>query len=299
VHFERTVARASAFRSFFGGRKKTRTFSTLSSGPQGTRMSGIFRLLPTLTLLLLQACAQAQHSLADSPRPSPNLEVSTLEAGGDPDKRYFLMRRPHIDALERGSLGLVLIIPGGPGDDSTKGLAENLYQFGIPRGYLAARLLAKRWTSDQRIVWPTPRVPVEGMRFSTREFVEAVISDVSAKHPIDPERIFLAAWSSGGPAAYDSTLTLPAVRGAVIAASIFNARHFPPLAGGAGRSFYILHSADDKLIPLTMAETAVEQLGNAGARVTLAPYAGAHGSWMGATFTSIRDAVRWLEAGSP
>ena len=80
------------------------------------------------------------------------LETTAFDAQGDPDKPYFLMRRPPKDDIGSGPLGLVLIIPGGPGDDSQRRLVENLYRFGVPPGYLAARLVARKWTDDQRIV---------------------------------------------------------------------------------------------------------------------------------------------------
>ena len=58
---------------------------------------------------------------------------------------------------------------------------------------------AVKWTPEQRITWPTKANPVEGMEFSTEEFVELVIADIRSRgKPVDPAQVYLLAWSSGG-----------------------------------------------------------------------------------------------------
>ena len=86
---------------------------------------------------------------------------------------------------------------------------------------MLAQPVAVKWNERQQIVWPTGKNRVEGMKFSTEEFVDAVIKDVAGKHELDPERIFTLSWSSSGPAAYAVSLTSKRVTGSFIAMSVF------------------------------------------------------------------------------
>jgi predicted esterase len=135
------------------------------------------------------------------------------------------------------------------------------------------------------------------MKFATEELVGKVIADVSAKHKIDRQRIFLLAWSSGGPAAYAIALHKHSpVAGSLVAMSVFKPRELPALASAAKRSFYVLHSPQDEVCPYPMAQQAAASLQNAGARATLVDYAGGHG-WHGDIFGNIAAGMEWLEAG--
>lgn len=232
-----------------------------------------------------------QNAMADFHEPR-SLDMRAAE---DADKRYFLIG-PHVGVEpDKKGLGLVVVLPGGDGGEQARRFVENLFKYGAPRGYLVAQLVAPKWREDQRIVWPTSKVPAEGMKFSTPEFVGSVIADVEARHLLDPGRIFLLAWSSGGPAAYDSTLTQSKVRGAMIAASVFKPELHAPLGGAKSKSYYLLQSSGDEITPFPHAERARDELTKAGAKVLLETYEGGHGAWMGTTFSSVRDAIQWLE----
>lgn len=247
---------------------------------------------------LTQGCAVSTPATGVPAPTRPPFEVTPKQAQGDPDKLHFLMRRPGIDRPESGPLGLVVIIPGGPGDESLRSFTENLYRYGVPPNYLGVWLHSKKWTPEQRIVWPTRTLSVASMRFSTADFVNDVISDVGQSHAIDAKRIFVVGWSSGGPASYDALLTSKAVRGVVVAASVFRSTHFPSLQAAAGRGVYIIHSREDSLAAYSMAEEALDRFLAVGARAALSTYSGPHGAWIGTAFAPVREGIRWLELGN-
>ena len=222
------------------------------------------------------------------------VQSEELRAGKDDDKQYFLMQPANTKAPAKG-FGLVLILPGGDGSAAFNPFCQRIVENGLPGGYLAAQLVAKKWNENQQIVWPTAKTKAPGQKFTTEEFIDAVVKDVKAKHKIDDERIHLFAWSSGGPAAYAATLTKGTpVRGAFVAMSVFKPQSMPPLAMAKDKAFYVLHSPEDKLCPMRMAEAARDDFAAAGGRTKLTTYAGGHG-WHGDVFQNIRDGIAWLE----
>jgi hypothetical protein len=66
----------------------------------------------------------------------------------------------------------------------------------VPAGYLVAQPVAIQWQDDQEIVWPTAKVKADGMKFTTEEFIDSVIDDVSVRHKLDKSHIFTLSWSS-------------------------------------------------------------------------------------------------------
>ena len=132
------------------------------------------------------------------------------------------------------------------------------------------------------------------MKFSTEEFLYAVIKDVKKKYPVDKHRIFVLAWSSGGPVAYAATLQKETpITGAFIAMSVFKPEQLPSLQNAKGRLFYLLQSPQD-FIPFRMVEQARDQLTSAGAIVKLETYEGGHG-WQGDPYKMIQKGFEWLE----
>jgi predicted esterase len=154
--------------------------------------------------------------------------------------------------------------------------------------------VAVKWSDSQEIVWPTEKNRDPGMKFSTEDFVEAVIKDVEGKHPLDPERIFTLTWSSSGPAAYAISLTSKRVTGSLIAMSVFKPDLLPPLEKAKGHGYYLYHSPDDRVCPFRMAEQAAKDLEQRGAAVKLTTYKGGHG-WRGNVFGNIKTGIQWLE----
>jgi len=229
----------------------------------------------------------AQKDVADIPH-------QDLRAGADKDKRYFLIVAGDRLQVPPGGFGLVVVLPGGDGGPDFLPFVKRIYKHALPKGYLVAQLVAVKWTPEQPIVWPTEGVKVAKQRFSTEQFVDAVVKDVAGKFPLS-DRIFSLAWSSGGPAAYAASLheTKP-VTGSFIAMSVFKPKQLPPLAQAKAHAYFLYHSPQDRVCPFGMAKAADQALTAQGAKVKLLEYAGGHG-WRGAVYPRIREGVQWLE----
>jgi predicted esterase len=214
--------------------------------------------------------------------------VSVDVKEGEPGEYFFL-------AASGEPAGLVVILPGGDGSADFHPFIKNLHEHGLAGKYAIAQLIAKKWRPNQQIVWPVQRNRTAGMKFSTEEFVAAVVKDALAKQTVDPERVYLLGWSSGGPPCYATMLQKESpARGALVAMSVFQPKFYGEPASAAGRSFYIYHSPEDQVCPHRMAQQANETLSAAGAKTTFVEYNGGHG-WHGDIFGSIRQGIEWLE----
>jgi RNA polymerase sigma factor (sigma-70 family) len=235
--------------------------------------------------------AKEEDPLADV----ADVPAQDLRAAGDADKRYFLIGPMKNSRPPASGYGLMVILPGGGGGPDFHPFVRRIAKNALPDRYLAAQPVAVKWIADQEIVWPTKTNPVEKMKFSTEEFVAAVIEDVAKKHKLDRSNVFTLSWSSSGPAAYATALhDKTGVRGSFVAMSVFNPRYLPPLAGAKGHAFYLYHSPQDRVCPYRMAEQAKTALAENGAKVRLETYAGGHG-WRGDVYADIRTGVEWLE----
>jgi predicted esterase len=218
-----------------------------------------------------------------------------LRAGDDANKRYFLIGRTKDAKAPADGYGLVVIMPGGDGSADFNPFVRRIFKNALPEGYLAAQPVAVKWTPEQQIVWPTKTNPVAGMKFSTEEFVGAVIEDVAKKQKLDRGRVFTLSWSSSGPAAYAVSLQeKKTVTGSLVAMSVFNPRFLPPLKAASGHAYYLYHSPQDRVCPYRMAEQAKTSLTENGAKVRLETYEGGHG-WRGDLYADIRSGIEWLE----
>jgi predicted esterase len=254
-------------------------------------------MTPTIRVGILVAClvplvasrAAAQDDVADVPS-------QDLRAGKDDQKRYFLIGPAKGAKAPKDGYGLVVILPGGPGTADFHPFVKRIYKNALPDGYLAAQPVAVKWADDQEIVWPTAGTKklVKAAKFTTEEFVEAVIADVAAKHKLDPARVFTLSWSSSGPAAYAVSLSSKKVTGSLIAMSVYKPDQLPELKAAKGHGYYLYHSPDDRVCPFRMAEQAEKELTKAGATVSLVKYAGGHG-WRGPLYQDIRAGIEWLE----
>jgi predicted esterase len=221
-----------------------------------------------------------------------------LRAGGDKDKRYFLFGPGKGAKAPAAGYGLVVVLPGGEGGADFRPFVGDISKKAMPKGYLVAQSVAVKWTAEQEITWPTKKDPAAKMKFSTEEFVEAIIKDVGKKHKLDPKRVFTLSWSSGGPAAYAISLSgKTAVKGSLIAMSVFVPRKLPPLKNAKGQVYYLLHSPTDNVCRVFFARWARNALRQNKARVTLETYEGGHG-WHGDYFGNMRKGIRWLEKNS-
>jgi predicted esterase len=240
-----------------------------------------------LASLLFGRWLPAQDDIAD-------IASQELRAEEDKAKQYFLVGPRKGAAAPGKGYGLLVVLPGGDGSADFHAFVKRIYKNAVPEGYLLAQPVAVKWTEKQEIVWPTERNRVEGMKFSTEEFVDAVIRDAGQRHSIDPERIFTLTWSSSGPAAYALSLTNKKVTGSFIAMSVFKPDLLPPLETAKGHGYFLYHSPDDRVCPFRMAQQALKELGEKGAMVKLATYEGGHG-WRAGLYDHIREGMQWLE----
>jgi predicted esterase len=218
-----------------------------------------------------------------------------LKAGGDEKKEYLLIGATKDRKVPKDGFGLVVIMPGGDGSAEFHPFVKRIFAHALPDGYLAVQPIAVKWTDDQEVVWPTAGLKVEKMKFTTEEFISAVIADIGKKHKLDPARTFTLSWSSSGPAAYAISLQeKPVVAGSFVAMSVFKPDLLPDLKAAQGHAYYLYHSLADEVCPFEMARDAEKALGDAGAKVTLAEYGGGHG-WRGDVFGDIRTGIEWLE----
>jgi predicted esterase len=247
-----------------------------------------FFLIASLSLALLTGQRLvAQDDVAD-------VVSQDLRAGKDENQRYFLVGPPKGVKAPAKGYGLLVVLPGGDGSADFHPFVKRIYKHAVPEGYLLAQPVAVKWTEKQERVWPTAKNAVQGMKFSTEEFVDAVIADVGGRHKLDPERIFTLTWSSSGPAAYAVSLTSEKVTGAFIAMSVFQPNLLPPLEKAKGHGYFLYHSPDDRVCPYRMAEKAAKDLEERGAKVKLVTYEGGHG-WRAGLYDHIQEGVRWLE----
>jgi predicted esterase len=217
------------------------------------------------------------------------------KAGGDETKEYFLIGASKDRKVPTDGFGLVVIMPGGDGSAEFHPFVKRIAQNALPEGYLAAQPIAVKWTDDQEIVWPTSKLKVDKMKFTTEEFVAAVIADVSKLHKVNPRKTYTLSWSSSGPAAYVISMQeKPIVAGSFIAMSVFKPDLLPELKAAKGHAYYLYHSPDDRICPHRMAAAAEKQLSKEGAAVKLVEYEGGHG-WRGNTFDDVRAGMEWLE----
>jgi predicted esterase len=226
-----------------------------------------------------------------------DVAAEDLRAEKDENKRYFLIGPRKDIQIPKKGYGLVVILPGGSGSADFHPFVKRIYKHAIPDGYLVAQPVAVKWTDKQVVVWPSEKNPAEKMKFSTEEFVAAVIKEVAARHEVNPKSVFTLSWSSSGPAAYAVSLTNETVTGSIIAMSVFKPELLPPLKQSQGHAYFLYHSPDDKICPFRMAERAAEDLEKCGAKVKLVPYDGGHG-WRGGLYLHIRQGVEWLAENS-
>ena len=225
-----------------------------------------------------------EDELADTP-------AVEKRVGDDENQRYLLIEKKET-APDQG-YGLLVVLPGGDGSAEFSSFVRRIRKYALPAGYLIAEPIAPMWTANQQATWPTKKLRVPGMKFTTEEFVAAVIDDVAAKEKLDPARVFVLGWSSGGPPAYAATCANPKVRGAFVAMSVFKPDQMP-LGGAKEKAFYVYHSPDDRMIPIRFAEQAVKDLEKHGAKAILKTYPGGQG-WQSNVYPDQRAGIEWLE----
>lgn len=198
--------------------------------------------------------------------------------GGDPRRAW--LRHEAIDVEPpAGGFALLVVLPGGDGSIDVAPFVRDVLRGRAGDDVVVLQMIAPPIEPDDRdaVVWPTARLRDDRVDFTIEPVVHAAIDEAVRELPIDPKRIAVLGWSSGGPPAYGLTLVADGpVRGAVVAMSVFKPDLLPPLDGAKGRSFSIVHSPED-FIAMRFPDAARAALREAGARVELRPYAGGHG----------------------
>ena len=261
-------------------------------GHTGRNASGVLVLCAALCSLWLRGFAPAEARADDEKPDGP--PVKEMTAGGDEHMRFFLIGL-NAKAAPAGGYRLLLVLPGGDGSEEFRPFVTNVAARALPDGYLVAQLVAPKWREgNDRIVWPTEKVPDDKMKFPTEEFIDAVVGEVRKGHEVDAKHVYALGWSSGGPPVYAAAMRPETpLTGAFVAMSVFKPADLPPAEKLDGRAFYVLHGNRD-FIPMRFPELARDMLAKAGAETKLSVYEGKHG-WQGDVFGTIRAGVEWLE----
>src|SRR6185295_4339024 len=169
--------------------------------------------VPAVLLLLLGVALAGDDKGGKPAKPAdpaakdaepPDPDIQDLRAGGDEKKRYLVHRPKAADAKEvkgakDGGRPALYVLPGGTGDETFKGFVKAIRNTALTDDWLAVQLVSVKWRDDQVSVWPIEKNPARDQKFTTEEFFAAVHKDVTKAYKIDPKRVFMLGWSSGGP----------------------------------------------------------------------------------------------------
>jgi tRNA A-37 threonylcarbamoyl transferase component Bud32/predicted esterase len=237
----------------------------------------------------------SQPDGGETPADIADIPMLDLRAGGDEKKRFLLIGLHDGQTAPEPGYRLLIVLPGGAGDASFSPFVRRIYKNVLDQNWVIAQLVAPQWDSAQarNLVWPTAKDRYPAAKFTTEQFVDAVVAEIEKQHSLDSRCVFTLSWSSGGPAAYAVSLD-PATRvtGSFIAMSVFRPEKLPDLATAKSRLYYLLHSPKD-FISIKMPETARDRLQAEGARVEFQTYDGGHG-WHGDVYGQLRQGLEWL-----
>jgi len=223
---------------------------------------------------------------ASKPIPVPRPKSLQLKDGSW--TRYLLIAPGESKRKPPRGFPLLIALPGGDGSAEFFPFVKRLQEQALEGNFFVAQPIA-----PPHIVWPTQHSLA--LYAPTETAIAAIVEDVAHQHGIDRDQIFALAWSSSGPAVYNAVLQPETpLKGAFIAMSVFKPGDLPPLAAAADKSIFLYHSREDQTCPFGMAEAALTQFREAGARVTLLEYAGGHG-WTGPVYEDVQAGVKWLQ----
>jgi predicted esterase len=220
--------------------------------------------------------------VADAP-PAP--VIFELPSGAK--TRYIPIPPSANQAKPAAGYPLLFVLPGGNGSEEFHPFVRTIHSDHLDGRFFVAQLIA-----PPQSVWPT-----EGSRSqiaTTDDSIRFIVEQIRKQHPIDPTRVFALAWSSSGPAIYESILKDNSpLTGAYIAMAVFRPKDFSTFKSIAGKRLFLLHSPEDKVCPYSMAKEAQTTLSAAGGDLRMLDYAGGHG-WQGDVKTNIRTGMDWL-----
>ncbi len=228
----------------------------------------------------------------------------------DPQRAYWLLCPAYIgpptaqaglpQLPRKATFGLIVALAGGSGNgEDLTDFWQDAIQKSLKDGYFVALPIAPKWAANQPAAWLTQQNvgQVKDARFTTEQFLDEVITDVSSRYPIDRNRLFLHGVAEGGLAAYACSLNpVTPFRGFYILSSAFRTSQLPPLTNARGRHYLLQQSKEDKLAPYFQATAAEELLRKQSAVVKLLTYKGDHGyKFADNPWEQVAQAVTWLE----
>jgi predicted esterase len=230
-------------------------------------------------------------------RTGPPKGPDLRKVDNDDGKRWILHTPLGTSPPERG-WGLLVVMPGDDGSEGFAPFVHDTIQHAAGPEYVVVQMIAPPLPAgaepERAVVWPREQLKDPRVDFTMESVVNAAVDVVLTERVIDPQRVWMMGWASGGPPSYTMALEKGGMfRGAIVAMSAFPKEEYGSLEGAKRKSFYLLHSPTDP-IPISQPESAKSTLGAAGARVKLETYEGGHG-WHGDVAAQIREAVRWLE----
>ena len=187
--------------------------------------------------------------LRDDARGQRAPSAGTAGAENDEKMQYFLVG-PKTEKPPKDGYKVLLVLPGGDGSAEFRPFVTNIAANSLSDDYLLVQLVAPTWRTKPQITWPTTKVREPGMKFTTEEFIDAVVAEVKTRHKVDDKHVYALGWSSGGPAVYAAALREKTpLTGVFVAMSVFKPLDYGPAKTAAGKAFYILHSPTD-FIPM-------------------------------------------------
>ncbi|MBL8843106.1 MAG: hypothetical protein JNL90_16420 [Planctomycetes bacterium] len=219
-----------------------------------------------------------------------------LLADGDAMKRYFLIGPREKKKAPKEGWACLVVMPGGPGGPEFHGFVKNLWDSCCPEEFVVVQLVAPKWVEQPKVIWPSEPGDQQGMKFTTREQIDATLADVEKvqKVKLDRKRLYQLAWSSSGPNAYRFALEeKPLFAASYIAMSVFKENGLQ-LSRAKGRAFFLDHSPEDTTCKFAEAERAKEKLAKEGATVELVTYKGGHG-WSDDPMARLKKGIAWME----
>lgn len=233
---------------------------------------------------------------ATAAEPDDSIPAKELLADGDAMKRYFLIGPREKKKAPKEGWACLVVMPGGPGGPEFHGFVKNIWDSCCPDDFVVVQLVAPKWVEQPKIIWPSEPGDQQGMKFTTREQLDATLADVAKAQKVkfDPKRTYQLAWSSSGPNAYRFALEeKPLFVASYIAMSVFMENGLQ-LSRAKGRAFFLDHSPEDERCKFTEAERAKEKLTKEGATVELVTYKGGHG-WSDDPMARLKKGVAWME----
>ncbi len=268
------------------------------------------RALPWLALTWLAlGLAPAPQSAGGAKKPSAQAEPTIdengipsrdLRADGDEMKRYFLIGPREKQKAPKNGYACLVVMPGGPGGPDFHGFVKNIWNHCCPDEFVVVQLVAPKWVAEPKVIWPMDPGDQQGMKFTTREQVDATLADVAKvqKVKLDPKRTYQLVWSSSGPAAYRMALDEKTPFAAsYIAMSVFREGEVQ-LSRAKGRVFFLDHSPEDKTCKFADAQRAKEKLTKEGAVVELITHGAGH-SWEEDGMGRLKKGIAWMEEHRP